>query len=159
MNPSAMKLDFAAKSPMFIGICMGEQEMATGFQGKFHRQHMLSRFAKDLVRRSRSHCELCEKHGVKLEVYELPPLDEDPYVDGCIFICDGCRRQIVEPKKMIPSYWRCLNNALYSEVPAVQVMSFRLLKRLANHNERWAEELLEIAYLEPHIEAWADEAE
>ena len=104
--------------------------MATGFQGKFYRQNLLSRFAKDLVRRSRSHCELCERSGVKLDVYELHPLEEEPYLDGCIFICDGCRKQIQEPLKMIPAQWRCLNNALYSEVPAVRVMSFRILRRL-----------------------------
>ena len=133
--------------------------MSTGFHGKFHRQHTLSRFAKDLVRRSRSHCELCDRSGVKLDVYELPPLDEEPYVDGCIFICDGCRKQIADPKKMIPSHWRCLNNSLYSEVPAVQVMSFRVLKRLARHKERWAEELLEFAYLDSDLEEWANAAE
>lgn len=133
--------------------------MSTGFQGKFHRQNMLSRFAKELVRRSRSHCELCDRNGIKLEVYELPPLEEEPFVDGCIFICDGCRKQIVDPKKMIHSYWRCLNNALYSEVPAVQVMSFRLLRRLQKSGERWAEELLEHAYLDPDLEAWATAAE
>jgi protein PhnA len=133
--------------------------MSTGFQGKFHRQNMLSRFAKDLVRRSRSHCELCNKHGVKLEVYELFPLPEEPYVDGCLFLCDSCRKQIIEPKKMAPSYWRCLNNALYSEVPAVQVMSVRLLRRLAGAKERWAEELLEHAYLDPDLEHWAKQAD
>ncbi|VGO20886.1 phnA protein [Pontiella sulfatireligans] len=133
--------------------------MSTGFQGKFHRQNMLSRFAKDLVRRSRSHCELCEKNGVKLDVYELPPLEKEPFVDGCIFICDDCRKQIIEPKKMIPSDWRCLNNALYSEVPAVQAMSFRLLRRLVKKDERWAEELLENAYLDPEVEEWANAAE
>ena len=128
--------------------------MSTGFKGKFHRQNILSRFAKDLVRRSRSRCELCEKNGVRLEVYELLPLEEDPYPDGCIFICDGCKKQIENPQKMIPSYWRCLNNSLYSDVPAVQVMAFRMLGRLA-FRERWAEELLEHAYLDPELEAWA----
>ncbi len=133
--------------------------MSTGFQGKFHRQNVLTRFAKDLVRRSRSHCELCEKNGVKLDVYELLPLEEEPYVDGCLFLCEGCRKQITTPKKMIPSYWRCLNNALYSEVPAVQVMSYRMLRRLEKHGERWAEELLEHAYLDPELEEWANKAE
>jgi protein PhnA len=129
--------------------------MATGFQGKFHRQNLLSRFAKDLVRRSRSHCELCSRNNVKLDVYEVPPVEEEPYVNGCIFICDTCRKQIVEPKKMVPANWRCLNNSLYSEVPAVQVMAFRLLRRLEAKEEHWAKELLEHAYLEPDIEAWA----
>ena len=133
--------------------------MSTGFQGKFHRQNQLSRFAKDLVRRSRSHCELCGKNGVKLEVYELPPFDAEHFLDGCLFICVGCRKHMTEPKKMIPAYWRCLNNALYSEVPAVQVASFRLLKRLVSHDEHWAAELLENAYLDPELEAWANEAE
>ena len=133
--------------------------MATGFQGKFHRQNMLSRFAKDLVRRSRSRCELCGKGGVKLDVFELPPLSEQPFVDGCLFICDGCRKQIDHPAKMIPSHWRCLNNALYSEVPAVQVMSVRLLRRLVRAKQHWAEELLEHAYLDPELDAWSMQAE
>jgi protein PhnA len=120
---------------------------------------MLSRFAKDLVRRSRSHCELCERNGIRLDTYELPPLDEDPHIDGCIFICDGCRKQIIDPRKMIPSHWRCLNNALYSDVPAVQVMSVRLLRRLVQTGAHWAEELLEHAYLDPELEEWADRAE
>jgi len=133
--------------------------MSTGFQGKFHRQNMLSRFAKDLVRRSRSKCELCDKSGVKLETHELPPLEEEPFVDGCIFICESCLKQITHPKKMVPSYWRCLNNSLWSEVPAVQVMSVRMLRRLAQSGHRWPEELLENAYLEPDIDEWAALAE
>jgi protein PhnA len=128
--------------------------MSTGFQGKFHRQNMLSRFAKELVRRSRSKCELCDKGGVKLDVYELLPLEENPYVDGCVFICESCQNQITHPKKIVPSYWRCLNNALWSEVPAVQVISVRMLHRLVKMDQHWAEELLENAYLEPDLEEW-----
>jgi protein PhnA len=116
---------------------------------------MLSRFAKDLVRRSRSKCELCDKGGVKLEVYELLPIGDDPYVEGCVFICESCFKQITQPRKMVPSYWRCLNNALWSEVPAVQVLSVRMLRRLAAAKQHWAEELLEHAYLEPDLEEWS----
>lgn len=133
--------------------------MSTGFKGKYHRQNMLSRLAKDLVRRSRSHCELCERNGVRLEAYELLPLEEEPFVDGSIFICDGCRKQVIEPKKMIPSYWRCLNSTIWSEVPAVQVMSVRLLRRLSGKGEHWASEILEHAYLDPELEEWADRAD
>ena len=133
--------------------------MSKGFQGKFHRQNILSRFAKELVRRSRSKCELCDKSGVRLEVYELPPFEEEPYVDGCIFICESCVKQITQPKKMVPSYWRCLNHSLWSEVPAVQVMSVRMLHRLAKARHHWAGELLEHACLEPDLEEWAALAE
>jgi protein PhnA len=116
---------------------------------------MLSRFAKDLVRRSRSKCELCDKGGVRLDVCELPPLEEEPFAEGCIFICEECHKQIDHPKKMIPSHWRCLNNALWSEVPAVQIMAVRMLRRLAKTECHWAEELLEHAYLEPETEEWS----
>ena len=133
--------------------------MSTGFQGKFHRQNVLSRFAKDLVRRSRSKCELCGKAGVKLEVYELPPLGEEPFVDGCVFICEACFKQITQPRKMVPSYWRCLNNALWSEVAAVQVLSVRMLRRLVTAEQHWAEELLDHAYLEPDLEEWSLQAD
>jgi len=133
--------------------------MSTGYQGKFHRQNILSSFAKDLVRRSRSKCELCEKSGTKLDVHELPPIEEDPFLDHCIFICEECQKQILTPKKMIPSHWRCLNNSLWSEVPAVQVISVRILRRLAKTDHHWAEELLEHAYLEPDLEEWANLAE
>lgn len=133
--------------------------MSTGFQGKFHRKNILSRFAKDLVRRSRSKCELCEKSGGRLDVYELLPLEEEPYLDGCIFICETCHKQIDTPKKMIPSHWRCLNHALWSEVPAIQVLSVRILRRLAKTEQHWAEELLEHAYLEPELEEWSLQAD
>jgi protein PhnA len=133
--------------------------MSVGYQGKFHRQNLLSRLAKDLVRRSRSKCELCAKGGVRLDVYELHPLTDEPYVDRCLFICEGCRKQIENPCKMIPSHWRCLNNALYSEVPAVQVMSVRLLRRLTREKQHWADELLEHAYLEPDLDEWSLQAD
>ena len=141
---------------MFNPVFLRGYNMSTGYQGKFHRQNILSRFAKDLVRRSRSKCELCDKSGVKLEVFELPPLEEEPHPDGCIFICEECHKQITTPKKMIPSHWRCLNNALWSEVPAIQVMSVRLLRRLATLEHHWATDLLEQAYLEPELEDWSN---
>lgn len=133
--------------------------MSTGFQGKFHRQNLLSHFAKDLVRRSRSRCELCDRGGVRLEIYELPPPGEAPSVEGCLFVCEACRKQIEHPEKMVPNYWRCLNQAVWSEVPAVQVMSIRLLRRLTAVGQHWAEELLEHTYLDTRIEEWSLQAD
>jgi protein PhnA len=132
--------------------------MSTGFQGKFYRQNILSTFGKELVRRSRSRCELCERSGVRLIVLEVPPQKEEPLVDECVFVCEMCRKQIENPKKIIPSHWRCLNHSLWSEIPAVQVVSYRMLTHLASR-ERWAEELLENAYLDPETEAWAKKTE
>jgi len=133
--------------------------MATGFQGKFHRERCIGRFVKELVRRSHARCELCEKGGVQLMAFEVTPLLEEPAPDRCVFVCDACLKSLRRPEKAMPAHWRCLNHAIWSEVPVVQVVSIRLLRRLARGGERWAEELVEQAWLDPETEAWADEAE
>ncbi len=133
--------------------------MAKGFEKHRERMGTLSLFGKDLARRSRSCCELCEASGAKLSIFEVPPVEQEPCFEDCIFICDSCRDQIERPKSMIAGHWRCLNNTIWSEVPAVQVMALRMLKRLAAQGEHWAEELLEQAYPSEDVGNWVDLAE
>jgi protein PhnA len=40
-------------------------------------------------------------------------------------------------------HWRCLKDSIWSEVPAVKVISWRMLHKLMNLD--WATDLLEIA--------------
>jgi len=47
-----------------------------------------------------------------------------------IHICSVCKEQIEDPEKMNPNHWRCLNDSMWSQVPGVQVMAWRLLTRL-----------------------------
>jgi len=130
----------------------------SGFKGKYHRQHLCSRFTKDLVRRSRSRCECCSRSGSRLEILELEPLLEEPAPDHALFLCESCIKQIQHPEKMNPHDWRCLHDTIWSELPALQVLSVRLLRRLADRNETWAEELLEQCVLESTIEEWSNQA-
>lgn len=130
----------------------------SGFKGKYHRQHLCSRFTKDLVRRSRSRCECCNRSGAKLDIFEIEPLPEEPSPDHALFLCESCIKQIQHPKKMNPHDWRCLHETLWSELPALQVLTIRLLRRLANRNETWACELLEQHILDPDIEEWSNQA-
>jgi protein PhnA len=44
---------------------------------------------------------------------------------------------------------------MWSEVPAVQVMAWRLLTRLSV-NEVWAQDLLDTLFLEDEVQAWAE---
>jgi len=125
--------------------------MAKGYNEHQQRKNELNILAKDLVRRSRAKCELCEADGVKLTVFEVPPESETVTADQCLFICETCREQIEKPKRMDTDHWRCLNNSIWSEVPAVQIMSARMLKRLAK--QHWAEELLDQAYFDEEVEA------
>ncbi len=127
--------------------------MSKGHAKHHERHHGLSLFGKDLVRRCSSKCELCEAHGVKLKVFEVPPIEAEPNFDHCIMICEACQGQIDKPRTIDPNYWRFLANAMWSSVPPVKIMSVTMLRHLADKND-WASELLEQVYLEPDEDAW-----
>ena len=131
--------------------------MAKGYEQNKERLNSLSLFGKNLARRSSKSCELCSTSGTGLQVVEVPPLPEEPEYGRVIFICETCHTQIQRPKQIEPNHWRSLSNAMWSEVPAVQVMALRMLRHLAKI-ESWADDLLQQAYVEPEVEAWVDEA-
>ncbi len=133
--------------------------MAKGFEAHQARMNVLSFLGKDLARRAKSKCELCETSGQSLAAYEVPPALSEPDVDHCIFICERCLTALDSPKKRLDAEeWRFLSNAIWSEVPAVVVVAVRMLRRLEKQGADWARELLEETYLEPDIQTWADEA-
>ena len=101
--------------------------------------------------RSESKCELCGA-AEDLDVYEVPP-DSDGSEGECVLICETCREQIEDPEKVDVHHWRCLNDSMWSQVPAVQVMVWRMLTRL--RSEGWPQDLLDMLYLEDHTLTWA----
>lgn len=126
--------------------------MAKGLDKHRQRQGALSAFGKDLARRAKSQCELCGAAGTKLVTHEVPPVGSEPEFNHCILVCETCKEQLDNPKRMQPDHWRCLNTAVWSEVPAVQVMAVATLKRLAALP--WASELQEQLYLSPEVDEW-----
>ena len=106
---------------------------------------------KALHERSGSKCELCGATD-NLGVYAIPP-DSDGSAEQSILICGTCREQIEDPAKVDANHWRCLNDSMWSQVPAVQVMAWRMLTRLSA--EGWPQELLDMMYLEEDTLAWA----
>ena len=106
---------------------------------------------KELQARSESKCELCTATE-NLSVYEVPP-ESNGTAEKSIFICSTCKEQIQEPEKMEPNHWRCLNDSMWSQVPAVQIMAWRLLTRLSS--EGWPQDLLDMLYLDEDALAWA----
>jgi len=107
---------------------------------------------KALHARSESKCELCGATE-SLGVYEVPP-GSDGGADECALICETCREQIENPEKVDVHHWRCLNDSMWSQVPAVQVMAWRMLKRLST--EGWPQDLLDMLYLDEGTQAWAE---
>ena len=54
---------------------------------------------------------------------------------------------------MDTDHWRCLNDSMWSQVPAIQVMAWRLLTRLCA--EGWPQGLLDMLYPDDETLAWA----
>lgn len=106
---------------------------------------------KILRDRSESKCELCSSTE-NLGVYEVPSSPANS-ADECIYICQTCREQIEDPDKVNVNHWRCLNDSMWSQVPAVQVMAWRMLTRLSA--EGWPQDLLDMLYLDDELLAWA----
>ncbi|MFT7414608.1 MAG: protein PhnA [Methylophagaceae bacterium] len=104
-----------------------------------------------LLARSNSKCELCNSE-TNLSVYEVPPVT-DANADQCIFVCQTCLDQIENPENINPNHWRCLNDSMWTAVPAVQVMAWRQLKSL--NTEMWAQDLLDMLYLDEETQTWA----
>jgi protein PhnA len=101
--------------------------------------------------RSESKCELCGATE-DLSVYNVPPHADDS-ADECVLTCTVCREQIENPDKVDANHWRCLNDSMWSQVPAVQVVAWRMLTRL--RAEGWPQDLLDMLYLDDDTLAWA----
>ena len=109
-------------------------------------------FEKELNTRSNSTCELCTSTN-ELKSYEVAPALNNGRLDDYIFICETCHTQIENPETADANHWRCLNDSMWSEVPAVQVMAWRMLQRL--RAEGWPQDLLDMLYLEEETLNWA----
>jgi len=105
---------------------------------------------KKLHERSGSSCELCNSKD-SLQIYKVPPVSAD--ADTCILVCQTCFEQLNNNGKMNANHWRCLNNSMWSSVPAVQVTAWRLLNTL--RHEGWPQDLLDMLFLDVDTLAWA----
>lgn len=104
-----------------------------------------------LIERSDNKCELCESTE-SLKGYEVPPKDGG-YEAFNILICDKCLAQIDKKEELDKAHWRVLTTSMWSEVPGVQVVSWRMLNRL--RDEAWAAESLDMMYMDDDQLAWA----
>jgi len=106
---------------------------------------------KALQQRSGSTCELCSS-SANLKVYAIPP-DADDSAEHSILLCETCLTQIENPDRVDVNHWRCLNDSMWSQIPAVQVMAWRMLTRL--RAEVWPQDLLDMLYLDDDTLNWA----
>jgi protein PhnA len=88
-------------------------------------------------------CDLCGSEE-SLTAYVVEPKDDT------VTLCETCMASHEKPAEN-ESHWHCLNDAMWSEVPAVQVMAYRIYSRLGN------QEQLDMMYMEDEVKAWAEE--
>lgn len=105
-----------------------------------------------LKSRSGNVCELTGESG-NLNLYEVKPISgSDP--DRTILVCDKALAQIEKREEQDSGYWeKYIPTSMWSEVPAVQVVAWRILNRF--RNESWAVEALEMMYLDDEALEWA----
>ncbi|CAH0336250.1 hypothetical protein FVB9288_01935 [Flavobacterium sp. CECT 9288] len=106
---------------------------------------------RELSKRSGSKCELCGSTE-NLKVYQVLPTKKGG-LDESIMACTTCIDQIENPDKVDLNHWRCLNDSMWSEHTAVQVVAWRMLSRMRNAG--WPQELLDQMYLDEEVLAWA----
>jgi len=104
----------------------------------------------DLNQRSSAKCELCSAENPS--VYEIPP-ESDASAEQCVNLCGVCQTQIDDASQVDVNHWRCLNDSMWSQVPAVQVLAWRMLTRLSA--ESWPQDLLDMLYLDEETLTWA----
>jgi protein PhnA len=109
---------------------------------------------KLIKQRSGNKCELCGSE-TELAIYEVTPAWNSSE-DNRIFICAKCRAQIEKKEPLDSNHWKILSETMWSEVPAVQVVSWRMLHRLSG--ESWAADNLDMLYLDDEKLAWAKAA-
>ncbi len=95
--------------------------------------------SKELETRSNGACELCGSTE-NVNGFAVEATNEE------IAACTTCVSQIEDADLVEPNHWRCLNDSMWSTVPAVQVMAWRMLTRL--RAEGWPQDLLDMLYLD-----------
>lgn len=102
--------------------------------------------------RSEDKCELCGSTKA-LSLYEVPPVT-GATEENTIVVCEKCLAQLQKKEELDSKHWECLTTSMWSEVPAVQVVSWRMLNRL--REESWAAENLDMMYLDAGLLTWAN---
>lgn len=108
---------------------------------------------KIVKKRSNGICELSGESG-NLNLYQVEPNDGN-LPERAIMISDKALAQIQKTEEPNSQYWQgILLTSMWSEVPGVQVISWRMLNRF--RDESWAADALDMMYLDEETTKWAE---
>ena len=104
-----------------------------------------------LKERAQNKCELTgAEHD--LIIYNVAPYDS-PSLEHSILVTEKCVAQINKKEELDSAFWQELPTTMWSEFAPVQVVAWRMLHRLKN--EAWANDALDMLYLDDDNLAWA----
>ena len=106
---------------------------------------------KDVQKRANFCCELCGSEEANT-AYAVPSSPGNKAAHH-IWVCPTCLSQMNNIETADANHWRCLNDSIWSEEPAVKVVSWRMLHKLKQLD--WTQDLLDIAYLDEETMEWA----
>ena len=132
--------------------------MGKGYDTHQARVMALQGLGKDLARRAKSKCELTGVAGVPLRPYEVPPVGADPEIERTLLVSEECIEVLDHPDRLKGRKWQCLAEVVWSEMPAVQVVAWRMLHDLSKR-EDWAREVIGNIFLDEEVESWAKSSE
>lgn len=132
--------------------------MGKGYETHQARLLALQGIGKDLARRAKSKCELTGASGVPLKPYEVPPIAGEPDLDRTLLLSEACHEVLDHPNRLKGREWQCLAEVVWSELPATQVVAWRMLRYLAKR-EDWAREAIDKVFLNEEVEEWAKSEE
>ncbi|MDB4439107.1 PhnA domain-containing protein [bacterium] len=105
----------------------------------------------NLESRCEMKCELCgNNEGITALPVSPKSGDND---DDNVVVCPKCAEQIQNTENLDTNHLRCLAESIWSQVPAVQAITYRLLSQMPN--EGWAQDTIGMAYLDEETLEWA----
>ena len=110
-------------------------------------------FKNELSKRSNNNCELCSATD-NLDAIEVASVKKDISLETCVLLCETCRKGIELPASVAVHHWNCLQGSIWSDVPAVQVLSWRICNAFSS--EIWAQDILSQMYFDEETQEWAE---
>jgi protein PhnA len=103
--------------------------------------------SKNLENRCGGMCELCAAETATIE-YTVSPREEEP--QNQVAICSICDKNL--HNKESRDHWQCLSGSIWSQEPAVQALTYRILYGM--QDQGWARDILEMVDLDEGVIQW-----
>lgn len=107
---------------------------------------------QSIISRATNSCEVCQNNTPE-HLFTIHP-DKDITEENTVYVCSACHGPLSLQETFKSEDWTFIAHSIWSELPAVQIIAYRVLNGLKS--ETWAQEALDMMYLEDSIKEKAD---